>query len=158
MRAALTLAVVLLTGTAHAADPPPQQVDSLTSVTELLAKTDKSAADKLDALFYVTNGRFVSGREHRLVKRKLGDRPTARELITLVAELDPPAYIGVGLWPSRRGDYGLLPRPQWFVAEGSEDRVLVPNPLFLPPMPWIPPGSTTPMPRTGFGVVATTKP
>ena len=111
--------------------------DPLDRLLDELAKPDRPAAAKVDALFLASLGRFATASEQKRVKEKYGDKLTAdawRKLLAEVAampEFDahlkslqlrqpaaPPAFPSSPLWPGSP----LQPYPSW------------PNPAFPTPV------------------------
>ncbi|MBM3979032.1 MAG: WD40 repeat domain-containing protein [Planctomycetes bacterium] len=67
--------------------PGPLVADPLDRLIEELAKANKPAADKVDALFLAALGRFATAREQKAVKGTYGERLTADALRKVLAEI-----------------------------------------------------------------------
>jgi len=61
--------------------------DSMERLIDELAKSNKSGAEKIDALFLAALGRFATANEQKRVKEKFGDKPTEEQLRTLLTEI-----------------------------------------------------------------------
>jgi hypothetical protein len=172
MRALTIMATFLLGGFVRADEPTPKPGDQLDRLIDELSVLDKSAADKLDALFFATRGRLATGPEHRHARSTLGDNPTAAQLRKYVEPslVFEHKLIGLHLWrppglpdnatPIMRSDcFGPGMVIGWYVPapplQNTEPAVpgFVPNPAGFPLTPWIPPGSSAPLPRLGAGSV-----
>lgn len=97
----------------------PLVADPLDRLIDDLAKANKPAADKVDALFLAALGRFATAREKNWVKESYGERLTADALRKVLAEIAKSPEFEAHIKSLEKRAPAKPPAPGWPVFPGQ---------------------------------------